>query len=167
MQLLTNIFLFLYSAISCIAFAPFGIAMNVVDAIRFPRPGRLRDSFLAGGRGLDIFANETYASLWNGLFLRKGGYHFGVRGETLSSALGKNWTLDTLTWIGLGCVGFLGMLDRDHCYKSIEGEWKQPRPANPVCWANTGVFAVFAVIAFWLSIKIIVLMAAMVIILAL
>lgn len=160
MQLLTNIFLFLYSAISCIAFAPFGVAMNLVDAVRYPRPGRFATSFLTGGRGLDVFANETYSSLWNGLFLDNGGYYFGKQGETLSSALGKNWTFGTLTWLGLGCVGFLGVLDRDHCYKSIEGHWTLPRPEARIPWINTAVFGILALIGFVLSIKIIILMAA-------
>ncbi|SDE20203.1 hypothetical protein SAMN04487996_10424 [Dyadobacter soli] len=162
MKLITNIFLFLYSAISCIAFAPFGLVMTIVDAIRFPQPGRVRDSFLTGARALDVYANETYYSLFNGLFLSAGGYHFGRKGETLSSALGKNWTLARLTWLGLGCAGFLGVLDGDHCYKSIEGEWHIDRPAAPISWINISVFALLAVAGLLLSFKIIILMAAVI-----
>lgn len=74
----------------------------------------------------DIAANVAYSSLMNDLCIRKGGYHFGRYGETLSSAIGKNWSNGTLTWIGKSLCGFLNFIDfrnwknGGHCWMAIE-----------------------------------------------
>ena len=49
----------------------------------------------------------------------KTGYKFGVEGETISSALGKNERDGTLTKRGKQLVKLLNWLDKDHCRKAI------------------------------------------------
>lgn len=58
---------------------------------------------------IDIFGNELYCDTWNCLFIKKGGYKFGKKGETMSSAFGKNqkikklsiggWIVNIILWI--------------------------------------------------------------------
>ena len=48
------------------------------------------------------------------------GYQFGVIGETISSALGKNQRDKTLTTTGKILVFILDFLDENHCENSIK-----------------------------------------------
>lgn len=68
---------------------------------------------------IDIFANESFETLWNTTLRIKGGYKFGKRGETISSALGKNKLKGTLSWLGELVADILDFLDENHCIKSI------------------------------------------------
>ena len=68
---------------------------------------------------VDTFGNHAYRATWNLLFRKEGGYLFGDKRETISSALGKNKRDGTLTKIGFGMCWFLDLLDKDHCLKSI------------------------------------------------
>jgi hypothetical protein len=142
MKLITSAALFLFAVISCAGLALAAFVMTIVDAIRYKeKPGRLADSLFQGAYALDVFGNTAYPSLLNALFLKKGCYHFGARDETISSVLGKNWTLGTLTWLGLGCAGLLNLVDADHCYKYIQGYWDLQKPAGRIPWQLTAVFA--------------------------
>lgn len=69
---------------------------------------------------IDIFGNRNFRSLLNAT-LTKGSkpYKYGARGETISSASGKNKLQNTQSRLGrLLCWG-LGIIDRNHCIKSI------------------------------------------------
>ena len=68
---------------------------------------------------LDIYANYACRHTWNLIFQLEG-YEFGVKGETISSALGKNQRDGTLTWVGLFICFILDTLDKDHCQNSIK-----------------------------------------------
>ena len=68
----------------------------------------------------DIYSNHAYRTLWNLIFRNKHGYKFGVRGETISSALGKNQRDKTLTWFGWFMVGVLWVAD-------LRWLWKKTR----------------------------------------
>ncbi|SDE79750.1 hypothetical protein SAMN05421544_12811, partial [Riemerella columbipharyngis] len=48
------------------------------------------------------------------------GYPFGNEKETISSALGKNERMGTLTKTGRRLCWLLDKIDKDHCQKSIE-----------------------------------------------
>ena len=69
---------------------------------------------------VDVFGNYAYRATWNLLFRKEGGYLFGDKRETISSALGKNQRGGTLTKIGSGMCWFLSTLDKDHCLKYIK-----------------------------------------------
>ncbi len=68
---------------------------------------------------LDKYANYACRHTWNLMFQRNG-YKFGVKEETISSALGKNQRDGTLTWVGIFICFILDTLDKDHCKNSIK-----------------------------------------------
>lgn len=70
-------------------------------------------------KNIDIWANREFRATWNALLRTEGGYKFGVEGETISSALGKNERDGTLTKRGKQLVKLLNWLDKDHCRKAI------------------------------------------------
>lgn len=77
-------------------------------------------------KDVDIFGNYKYKHTWNLLFINKDGYKFGVQGETISSALGKNQLRNDLTWFGWFIVYVLWLIDTKywfvggHCINSID-----------------------------------------------
>lgn len=83
------------------------------------------DFWFTNAYELDVYSNYAFRTSWNVLFKTKEGYRFGVRGETISSALGKNQRDKTLTWIGWLIVGILYAIDYKfwgeggHCLNSI------------------------------------------------
>jgi ADP-ribose pyrophosphatase YjhB (NUDIX family) len=58
--------------------------------------------------------------LLNLLWIKKGGYLFGNRDETISSALGRNKKLGMLTIFGKGIDAFLDAIDPNHSLNSID-----------------------------------------------
>lgn len=75
----------------------------------------------------DILGNWLFADLWNVIF-SKGGYKFGVFGETLSSCLGRKFLEGTLNRHGrfwyyvLYVVDFSKWKKQGHCIASIQTE---------------------------------------------
>jgi hypothetical protein len=67
----------------------------------------VNSNFLMLAQQIDIFANVSFPILWNTLLKNKHGYSFGVKKETLSSALGKNQINNTLSIGGKILVGFI------------------------------------------------------------
>ena len=76
--------------------------------------------FKSSAISLDKFANREFRTLWNKFLRTEIGYHFGYNEETISSALGKNQQLGTLTKTGKRLVWLLNKLDKNHCIKSIK-----------------------------------------------
>jgi hypothetical protein len=134
--------LWLFAAVLCFGLAVPALVQSIIDKIRYKRSTRqIREAFDTGAYALDIYGNTTYYPLLNALFLKNGGYYFGADNETVSSALGKNWTMDKLTWLGLGCAGFLNLIDTDHCFKYIKGDWHLRKPER-IPWHLTLIFAI-------------------------
>ena len=69
---------------------------------------------------IDIWANREFRAFWNEAMRKENGYQFGVIGETISSAMGKNQRDKTLTICGKILVTILDFLDKNHCQKSIK-----------------------------------------------
>ena len=75
---------------------------------------------------LDVWANYHFRTLWNTVLRKVGGYAFGVIGETISSALGKNQRDRTLSIPGWVLVYILWAIDvkfwfkGGHCINSIK-----------------------------------------------
>jgi hypothetical protein len=59
---------------------------------------------------IDVFGNYQYKNLWNLLF-SKGGYEFGVFGETISSCLGKKMLEKSLTIFGWVIAVIINIVD--------------------------------------------------------
>jgi hypothetical protein len=75
--------------------------------------------FMTGAVDIDSFGNHNFRTLWNTILRKSGGYAFGNKNETISSALGKNQRDKTLSFVGRGLANLLDWLDEDHCKKSI------------------------------------------------
>lgn len=69
---------------------------------------------------IDQLGNVLMQHLLNLLWIRKGGYPFGNRDETISSALGRNKKLGMLTVFGKGIDRFLDTIDPNHSLNSID-----------------------------------------------
>ena len=83
--------------------------------------GYFRDTALS----LDIFGNREYRASLNKYLITSKGYRFGQQGETISSVLGKNELTKTLTRQGRLLVRILNKIDRNHCFNSIDNNFKQ------------------------------------------
>lgn len=68
---------------------------------------------------LDQIGNAVCRDIFNRLLIEKDGYKFGKVQETISSVLGKNQMLDTLSLWGWILVSILELFEEDHCLKSI------------------------------------------------
>jgi hypothetical protein len=81
---------------------------------------RLDDQFLSIASSIDASGNVVCKDLFNLILIKKGGYEFGKRKETISSVLGKNQRDNTLTGIGKSVAFVLDKIDPNHCLKSID-----------------------------------------------
>lgn len=71
---------------------------------------------------IDMGGNVLCAELFNDYLIKKKGYKFGNRKETISSVLGKNQIMNTLKPAGKLLADLLDKIDKRHCYKSIDFE---------------------------------------------
>lgn len=68
----------------------------------------------------DINGNVICDDLFNYIWIKSDGYQFGNRKETISSVLGKNQLAHSLSWFGWLIAGLLDLIDKGHCFKSID-----------------------------------------------
>ena len=69
---------------------------------------------------IDELGNLMFKDLFNITLKTKDGYKFGNDEETVSSCLGKNKQLGTLTWLGYYLALLLNRVDKNHVEKSIK-----------------------------------------------
>lgn len=69
---------------------------------------------------LDQSGNVVCKDLFNLILRTKNGYSFGNRRETVSSCIGKNKQMGTLTKLGRALDWVLNALDPNHSIKSID-----------------------------------------------
>lgn len=69
---------------------------------------------------IDQLGNVIMQHLLNALWIKGNGYKFGNRDETISSALGRNKQLKTLTGFGLFIDAILDKIDPNHSLNSID-----------------------------------------------
>jgi 8-oxo-dGTP diphosphatase len=81
---------------------------------------RLDEQFLSIATSIDASGNVVCKDLFNLTLIKKGGYKFGKRKETISSALGKNQRDKTLTGLGRLVVFVLDKIEANHCLRSID-----------------------------------------------
>ena len=82
--------------------------------------GNTKGYFRNTALSIDIWANFEFRTLWNSRLIIEGGYQFGREGETISSALGKNKLMGTLTKEGNKLANILDKIDTNHCIKSMK-----------------------------------------------
>lgn len=107
---------------------------------------RAKGYFKTSATNYDRFANKEYASLWNQILIKPGGYQFGIDKETMSGVLGKNerdyTKIKIVTWwfgyrhrvfketeyrlAGIFLNRILWLIERKHCTISIDDKisWK-------------------------------------------
>ncbi len=90
------------------------LPLTIINFFVVGKKGYFADTALS----MDIFANREFRATWN-KYLQKEGYKFGVVGETISSALGKNQRDGTLTKLGERLCWILDKIDKNHCEKSV------------------------------------------------
>jgi len=69
---------------------------------------------------IDQMGNVAMQDLFNDIFIKRSGYQFGNEDETISSVLGKNERLQSLSGLGKLIVRFLNFIDPNHALNSIE-----------------------------------------------
>ena len=67
---------------------------------------------------LNIKGREVF----NSLFILENGYQFGNGLESVSSVLGKNMLMETLSPVGVLIVQLLNLFEPNHAVKSIKRE---------------------------------------------
>lgn len=115
-----GIVLFLISIILLLVTGPLGFVYGLFYSL-------LRNGFKAMGEyllqiaiSIDQLGNVLMQHLLNLLWITKEGYKFGNRDETISSAIGRNKKLNTLTGFGKLIDSILDKLDPNHSLDSID-----------------------------------------------
>lgn len=72
---------------------------------------------------LDQLGNVFCKSLFNDFLITKEGHKFGDEDEVISSVLGRNNKLGTLTKVGKVLDFILNVFEKDHSIKSIEDKF--------------------------------------------
>tara|TARA_R110002051_G_C8691019_1_gene493028 strand:- start:435 stop:812 length:378 start_codon:yes stop_codon:yes gene_type:complete len=76
---------------------------------------------------IDVFANIHGSQIFNDILIKKGGYKFGNKQETISSVMGKNQRDGTTTMAGKGLRILLDVIEHNHCILSINDELTNTR----------------------------------------
>lgn len=112
--------LFLISIVLIVVTGPLGLLYGLLHALFKKGFKGIGEFLLKIAISVDQLGNVTMQHLLNVLWMRPGGYKFGNRDETISSALGRNKKLGTLTWQGKLIDKILDFLDPNHSLNSID-----------------------------------------------
>jgi hypothetical protein len=115
-----GVFLFLISIALLAVTGPFGFIYGFFHALFTKGIKGIGEFLLKIAISIDQLGNVTMQHLLNVLWVKKGRYHFGNRDETISSALGRNKKLVTLTGFGNWIDKLLDTIDPDHSLNSID-----------------------------------------------
>lgn len=97
--------------------APFGILYGTIVSLCQKKTS---EYFKQIAIALDEFGNVSCSYLFDSILIKKNGYRFGNRKETISSVLGKNFTKGTLTRTGKLISMVLNRIEKDHVQISID-----------------------------------------------
>jgi len=130
-KLIKSLVLFLIASVLSVVLLPLGIIWTVGEIlVRIFSSSQKKSActksiwFLTAtlhslALGLDQIGNAVCRDMFNRLLIEKDWYKFGKIQETISSVLGKNQMLDTLSLWGWILVSILELFQEDHCIKSI------------------------------------------------
>jgi hypothetical protein len=105
--------------VAIILFIPLtGINLTLV-LVKSPRWKTLDGYFHQTAIDIDRFGNRNFRTLLNDTLIKESPFRFGDPRETISSVLGKNKEIGTLTYTGYFIVNLLDWIDPNHCQKSI------------------------------------------------
>jgi 8-oxo-dGTP diphosphatase len=120
----TGLLLFMLSKVLILVLYPVGFMYSIITyAFRFGWDRT--DKYLFRCALIDDIHGNTYlAKLFNDTLIKSKykviSYKFGNPRETISSVLGKNKQLNTLTWAGRLLDKILHAFDSNHSFKSVE-----------------------------------------------
>ncbi|MBT8321703.1 MAG: NUDIX domain-containing protein [Eudoraea sp.] len=117
---LVGLLLFLISLILLVLTVPLGFIYGIGYKIVTRGLTGLGEYALKIAISIDQLGNVIMQHLLNLLWIGKGGYKFGNRDETISSALGRNKVLGTLTGFGKLIDKILDLIDPNHSLNSID-----------------------------------------------
>ncbi|MDX1315441.1 MAG: NUDIX domain-containing protein, partial [Eudoraea sp.] len=117
---LIGVLLFVISLILLILTVPLGFIYGVCYKLVTKGLTGLGEYTLKIAISIDQLGNVIMQHLLNLLWIRKGGYKFGNRDETISSALGRNKVLGKLTGFGKLIDKILDLIDPNHSLNSID-----------------------------------------------
>ena len=119
-----GIILFIISVILAVIFLPIGFAYSVIKlwfSVRFITWWRRINQYIRTmAVSIDQLGNVIMQDFFNDLLITKEGYKFGFEDETISSCIGKNKELNTLTFLGNILDKILNKLDPGHSIRAIE-----------------------------------------------
>lgn len=112
--------LFIVSVVLLILTGPLGFLYGILHSLFTKGFRGLGEYLLKIAVSIDQLGNVLMQHLLNGVWIKKGGYKFGNRDETISSALGRNKKLGTLTGFGILIDKILDKIDPNHSLNSID-----------------------------------------------
>lgn len=112
--------LFLVSIVLLVLTGPLGFVYGVFHSLFTKGIQGLGEYFLKIAISIDQLGNVLMQHLLNLLWVKRNGYAFGNRDETISSAIGKNKRQGTLTPFGRFFDTLLDTIDPDHSLNSID-----------------------------------------------
>jgi hypothetical protein len=112
--------LFIISLLLLIITGPLGFIYGIFHGLFTSGIRGIGEYFLKIAISIDQLGNVLMQHLLNLIWIKKGGYKFGNRDETISSALGRNKKLGTLTTFGRSIDRILDLIDPDHSLNSID-----------------------------------------------
>ncbi len=117
---LIGLLLFLISVVLLIITTPIGLAYGIIHNLFTKGIKGMGEYLLKIAISIDQLGNVIMQHLLNVLWIKKGGYTFGNRDETISSALGRNKKRGTLSGFGKAIDALLDFIDPNHSLNSID-----------------------------------------------
>jgi hypothetical protein len=124
---LMGILLFIISIILLLVTGPIGIIYGFFYSLFTRSVSGIGEYFLEIAISIDQLGNVIMQHFLNLILIRKTGYKFGNRDETISSVIGKNLRRNTLTAFGKSLNIMLDFLDPNHSLNSID-YFIEPKP---------------------------------------
>jgi len=112
--------LFLISIVLLVITVPLGFIYGLLHTFVTRGVKGIGEYLLKIAISIDQLGNVTMQHLLNAIWMQRGGYKFGNRDETISSALGRNKKLKTLTGFGEFIDKILDTIDPNHSLNSID-----------------------------------------------
>ncbi|MGB5819814.1 MAG: NUDIX domain-containing protein [Saonia sp.] len=117
---LVGLLLFLISILLLVITGPLGFIYGLFHTLFTKGIKGVGEYTLKIAISIDQLGNVMMQHLLNSLWIKKEGYKFGNRDETISSALGRNKKLESLTGFGKTMDHILDVIDADHSLDSID-----------------------------------------------
>lgn len=115
-----GLLLFFISIILVVLTTPLGFLYGIFHSLFNKGFSGIGEFLLQIAISIDQLGNVVMQHLLNILWIKKGGYKFGNRDETISSVIGKNKQLNTLTFFGKNMDKILEFIEADHSLNSID-----------------------------------------------